>query len=49
MVPPKNAKALQDALSHAQTVTIAECGHNMMTEAPDRVLDALREFVGALG
>lgn len=48
MVPPKNAKPLQDALPDAQTVMIADCGHNMMTEAPDRVLDALRAFVGAL-
>jgi len=26
-------------------VTIPECGHSMMAEAPDVVLDALREFI----
>ena len=45
MVPPKNAGPLQDALREKQVVTIPECGHSMTAEAPDVVLDALREFI----
>jgi hypothetical protein len=28
-------------------VTIPDCGHSMMAEAPDTVLDTLREFLSA--
>jgi pimeloyl-ACP methyl ester carboxylesterase len=28
-------------------LTLPGCGHAMMAEAPDAVLDALREFLGA--
>ena len=45
MVPPKNAGPLQDALPEKQVVTIPECGHSMMAEAPDVVLDTLRQFI----
>lgn len=45
MVPPKNAGPLLDALAHGRAVTLPECGHSMMAEAPDAVLDALREFL----
>jgi len=48
MVPPKNAGPLQDALTSKRVVTIPECGHNMMAEAPDLVLDSLRGFIGSL-
>lgn len=48
MVPPKNAGLLRDALTNKRVVMVAECGHNMMAEAPDVVLDALREFIGSL-
>jgi pimeloyl-ACP methyl ester carboxylesterase len=48
MVPPKNAGPLQDALPEKQVVTIPECGHSMMAEAPDVVLDALRQFIAGL-
>ena len=29
----------------ARVVTLPECGHSMMAEAPDGVLDALRIFL----
>jgi pimeloyl-ACP methyl ester carboxylesterase len=45
MVPPKNAGPLLDALTNKRVVTIPQCGHSMMAEAPDVVLDALREFL----
>jgi pimeloyl-ACP methyl ester carboxylesterase len=48
MVPPKNAGPLQDALAGKRVVTISECGHSMMAEAPDVVLDSLREFIASL-
>ncbi|HKW80015.1 MAG TPA: alpha/beta hydrolase [Casimicrobiaceae bacterium] len=45
LVPPKNAGPLLEAIADKLTTTIAECGHSMMAEAPDAVLDALRDFL----
>jgi len=45
MAPAKNSSALIAALTNKRVVTIADCGHSLMTEAPDDVLDALREFL----
>ena len=45
MAPPKNAQALIATLSDARVVTLPDCGHAMMAEQPDAVLDALRAFV----
>ena len=44
MTPPKSAKALA---SHARLARVAEvnAGHALMTEAPDEVLFALRDFL----
>jgi pimeloyl-ACP methyl ester carboxylesterase len=47
MAPAKNAAALAAALADCRVVTIADCGHSLMTEEPDAVLDALREFMAA--
>ncbi|MGH8800933.1 MAG: alpha/beta fold hydrolase, partial [Casimicrobiaceae bacterium] len=47
MAPPRNARTLVDALDHPQTLTLAATGHALMTEQPDRVLDALLRFAGA--
>jgi pimeloyl-ACP methyl ester carboxylesterase len=44
MAPPRNAKALQ-ALAPAATTVLVDAGHQMMTEAPDPVLDALKGFL----
>jgi pimeloyl-ACP methyl ester carboxylesterase len=46
MAPPKNAQTLLAALREARAVTLPECGHAMMAEQPDAVLDALRGFLG---
>ena len=46
MAPPANAKALIDALERPRVTMLANCGHSLMSEAPDEVLDALREFLG---
>jgi len=45
MAPPKSAAALIAALADKRVVTIPDCGHSLMVEAPDAVLDALRAFV----
>lgn len=46
MAPPRNARALIDALGRVETLTLAGSGHALMTEQPDRVLDALVRFAG---
>jgi pimeloyl-ACP methyl ester carboxylesterase len=45
MAPAKNAAGLIAALQEKRVVTIPDCGHSLMAEAPDTVLDALREFL----
>ena len=47
MAPMKAAQALIETLPDNQVVTLPACGHAMMAEQPDAVLDALREFVPA--
>lgn len=44
MTPPKAAQALQQQAKDGRTVLV-EGGHQMMTEAPDAVLFALRDFL----
>jgi pimeloyl-ACP methyl ester carboxylesterase len=46
MTPPKAAQLLQQKAGAARTV-IVPAGHQMMTEAPDAVLFALRDFLQA--
>jgi pimeloyl-ACP methyl ester carboxylesterase len=46
MTPPKAAQGLQKQARDARTV-IVPAGHQMMTEAPDAVLFALRDFLQA--
>jgi len=45
MAPPKGAQALIGALADARVVTLPDCGHAMMAEQPDAVLDALAAFL----
>jgi pimeloyl-ACP methyl ester carboxylesterase len=46
MTPPKSAQPLLGAAAHGQVVTL-DCGHSLMTECPDGVLDALLDFLKA--
>ncbi|MFL5172407.1 MAG: alpha/beta fold hydrolase [Microvirga sp.] len=46
MTPPKAAQALQQKARNGRTVLVA-AGHQMMTEAPDAVLFALKDFLAA--
>jgi pimeloyl-ACP methyl ester carboxylesterase len=45
MTSPKAAQGLIKAMSGAQVVKIARCGHAMMAEQPDQVLNALLAFL----
>ena len=45
MAPPKNASDLIGALCEPRVMELPDCGHAMMAEQPDAVLDALRAFV----
>ena len=45
MAPPKNAQELIGALPDARVVALPDCGHALMAEQPDAVLDALRAFL----
>jgi pimeloyl-ACP methyl ester carboxylesterase len=48
MAPPRDTKALIDALPDVRTVTLPETGHSLMAERPGDVLDALRQFLPAM-
>src|SRR5206468_3910598 len=41
----RNTQSLIAALGDKRVITIPGCGHSLMTEAPDVVLDALRSFL----
>jgi pimeloyl-ACP methyl ester carboxylesterase len=45
MTPPRIGRQLAERIAGSRFVTIPDCGHMMMAEAPDAVLDALRDFV----
>jgi pimeloyl-ACP methyl ester carboxylesterase len=45
MTPPKAAATLANAISECQVVEIEHCGHDLMGEQPDAVLEALYDFV----
>jgi pimeloyl-ACP methyl ester carboxylesterase len=45
MAPPKAAQGLIDKLAEKRVVTLADCGHAVMAEQPDAVLDALAAFL----
>ncbi len=45
MAPCGNATALIETLTDRRVVALRDCGHSMMAEAPDEVLDALRAFL----
>ena len=41
MTPPRNARALVDALPDGRMIVLEGCGHMMMAEHPNRTLEAL--------
>jgi pimeloyl-ACP methyl ester carboxylesterase len=46
MTPAKAATSLSSAMKHSKTVTLEACGHSLMAEQPDQVLDQLFAFAG---
>ncbi len=46
MTPPKNSEELVRNIPDTQVLLLEECGHEMMSEQPDAVVDALKEFLG---
>jgi len=48
MTPPRAAAALETALTGVRKVVLPGCGHMLMAEQPDGVLDTLREFLGSV-
>jgi len=47
MAPPKGAQALIAKLADPRVVTLSGCGHALMAEEPDAVLDALIAFLSS--
>jgi pimeloyl-ACP methyl ester carboxylesterase len=47
MTPAKATRALVAALPSSETVVIAGAGHALMTERPDQVLSAIRNWLAA--
>ena len=47
MTSPKGARGVIAALPDVRVETLVEAGHNMMSEAPGQVLDALWKFANA--
>jgi len=45
MTPPKAAATLTQAIAHCRVTHIDHCGHDLMAEQPDAVLDSLYRFV----
>jgi pimeloyl-ACP methyl ester carboxylesterase len=45
MTPVRSAQAIADKLANVKIVTLEGCGHDLMAEQPDAVLDALISFV----
>ncbi|MES2739774.1 MAG: alpha/beta hydrolase [Pseudomonadota bacterium] len=46
MTPPRATTALTMAIAHAKVIRL-DCGHELMAEQPDAVLDALFAFAGS--
>ena len=47
MTPIKASAGLTKAIGHGQVVLLDDCGHNLMAEQPDAVLDTLYSFANA--
>ena len=45
MTPARAALPLAEKLANVKVVTLEGCGHDLMAEQPDAVLDALISFV----
>jgi pimeloyl-ACP methyl ester carboxylesterase len=48
MTTPKAAAPLLQALPNAKIMQLENCGHDLMGEQPDQVLDSLFSFVSGV-
>jgi pimeloyl-ACP methyl ester carboxylesterase len=46
MTPAKAGRELADLIPAARSIVIQDCGHMLLAERPDAVLDALLDFFG---
>lgn len=47
MTPLRSGRDLAAAIPHARLLQLEDCGHNLMAEKPDEILDALLDFLRA--
>jgi pimeloyl-ACP methyl ester carboxylesterase len=47
MTPARSGRDLAKAIPHARLLQLEACGHNLMAEKPDEILDALVDFLRA--
>jgi pimeloyl-ACP methyl ester carboxylesterase len=47
MTPARSGRDLAAAIPKARLVQVEDCGHNLMAEKPDEILDALLDFLRA--
>lgn len=45
MTPPKSGQAVADAWHASKITELSGCGHSMLSEQPNQVLDALADFI----
>ena len=45
MTPAKSGIAVANLLPNSQTHLIKDCGHSMLSEKPNEVLDVLSDFI----
>ena len=48
MAPSKLAKKQAEQTEHARIIMLPDCGHSIMSENPDGVREALRDFIGVV-
>ena len=47
MTPARPGRELAQAIPKARLLQLADCGHNLMAEKPDEILDSLVDFLNA--
>jgi len=45
MTPPRNSQAMLEQITGAKTLLLKRCGHSMLSECPNEVLDGLRSIL----
>ncbi len=48
MTPPRNSQPMVERLAKTQTLLLRNCGHSMLSEQPNEVLDGLRTVLLSL-